>query len=418
MKKRILVQSIILSCVFLVGMFIVTANVVFFGIQLRGSKLGCVGNWFEQNTAPSMSWSRYLPGAEDRFPILFKYSEKKNNIDKYIGFVEAVEDDITNFCTTGFPICKETKDIVDYYRKNVLSISCDGEIDGKTDYIYAKEAADKILQFSEWCNEKNIHFVYVNCPSGDRLNKCSQYGSGNYDASMIARGDYLGEILEESNIHFINIVKNEKIMDEVKVGNTDHWTSSDALKTTVEIGEYINQFISNKSNSRIDLEGKNYKDILPNEIKLDSKRELGFVDDLLLPIDSDYYMLQQEDGFNEWNKEGSFSDIAFREKDFWGLANRKDYFGVWDIENGYVTRIENMNVDYDERILILGDSFALPDVFYLSSECHNISMLHPGSFWGDVKKYIEYYKPQIIIWTYTEGQIGKKNDWAFGWVSK
>lgn len=97
---------------------------------------------------------------------------------------------------------------------------------------------------------------------------------------------------------------------------------------------------------------------------------------------------------------------------------KRPYYNLWKQNNSTPIEIQNLNEDVEKKkILVLGDSFSWPVVAYLSMEFSDVYAFNPQYYGGDVKRFIDDYRPDVVIWFYFDGQINEQNvDRAYGFM--
>ena len=56
-------------------------------------------------------------------------------------------------------------------------------------------------------------------------------------------------------------------------------------------------------------------------------------------------------------------------------------------------------------------------VDHVSLDIEEVAAMHPRYFYGDVRTYIEQYQPDLVLWIYSEVQVGPNNALVYGIVN-
>lgn len=406
MKHIKKIGTIVLISISVIGFLTIVSTMGAFFLSAKGMK-NSVSEWLLQNASVNLDW-------KSQDPLAVKYEKKQSKLEKYKELVVAAEGTIENFCTTSFPENKKIKAITDFYREDIMQNRLNTVLGGKSNSEYVEEAMNYIQDFKEYLDKDGIGFVYVQLPSSERIQASTAVEAANTEKFELA--DLFEEKMNQSSVNFVSIDSIKEIK-EFQIDATNHWDTASALCATRYLAEYLN------SNQILGISADTYDeefyiDLLDSspEVKKNIEAEFGYNYRFLVPQkEYEYGMCLNED----ISYEGDFIYAIVSEKDEWDarIGNNSPiaYHNLWKINNGALVNISNNSEDALKcRVLVLGDSFSWPMSAYLSESVSEIACIHPRYFVGNVRSYIEQYKPNLVIMMYQENQVGLDNKGNFG----
>lgn len=407
--KRI--RAIGTGCIFsimTIGFMVVLVTAVSYGLKLKGIQNNFI-SWFTQNASVDLSWTSCLKTNDD---------DKITEIQRYMHIVDGVEKTIEEFCTGAFPKNNKIKIIADVYKKDIMHNSLSATVGGKTDIEYAQEAANYVEEFNQYLTERGISFVYVQLPEKARILSCSQ--GTDYPIEELSLEDYFTKYMYESGIPYINVGDYTDEMSAFLLDKSNHWFPKDALTVTRIIARYLSKNKAFEFEENV-FEADNYRDVFQDVdgLKEKIKEDCGYDYQLLVPIKSATYDVTV---YGEKKYSGDFVNTLLVEKNMWdsrtGTNDVIAYHATWRLHNGNCVEIVNTSGTYNDgkKILILGDSFSWPISAYLSQGVEKVVSFHPRYYNVDVKTFIDEYQPDIVLWLYSEIQMGADNELNYGWV--
>ena len=275
-----------------------------------------------------------------------------------------------------------------------------------TDY-----AEESTAYFSDWLSERNINFLYVQCPSKENpYDNQLPYGvEDNYNLNT----DNLLTGLTESNVPYIDL--RQKLNNDFdnyysRFFKTDHhWIPETGVWAAGVIADELNKRydyninveIGNLSNYNVDVYEKY---CLGSQGK---KTTLKYAD----PEDISFIYPKAETSFsvkydNDEPLNGRFEDTLLRKSVF----DKIDYYNVSTYSaylygnHSHVT-VHNNNVQNGKRMVYIMDSFSASVIPYLATEIEDILVLDLRYFNGSVTKAIENFDPDTVIVAYNPSNI-------------
>lgn len=277
-----------------------------------------------------------------------------------------------------------------------------------------KQTADHIAGLSQYCSQQGSRFLYVQPPAKickedpEMPDGAENYENQNYDA-----------LLEELNSRGISSLDLRAQIQKEKLDHygmfyvTDHhWKVESALWASGEIADRLNADFGFKLKSSTADENlyrkKEYKDWFlgsaGRRVSLGCAKPEDFT--ILLPKFKTSLRIRVPN--MEINKTGSFEDVLYNKK----ILETKDYYNVSSYEshlygNQALTQIRNEENPDGAKILVLGDSFSLAMVPYLSLMSGETDLIDfrrdGGNFFGSIQTYIDRMKPDIVLLAYEPG---------------
>ncbi len=412
-KKIQSIGTILILFVLLTGSLIILSTKVSFDLKMKGHS-NKAADWFTQNTEINLNWLKDLHGNYG------KYDKEKSSYERYRAIISGIEDNTEQFATGAFPKIGRIKWAADIYKAKVLHNRMEVVIGGKTNEEYAKEAVHEVKVFEDYLKSSGIDFIYVQVPCGARIRSYA-YGTA-YPTAELDRPDRLSKIMNSEGIAFLDINRLEDELKGFSLDGSDHWKPHDALVTTKYLAEEMNTLYGYSFDlSKFDSD--NYFNSL--ELARDKqeiiKQQCGYDYVLYAPLFQTSFQL---DYCEENVYEGDFIETLLTPIDNWDRrlfgSGVIAYHDMWTIRNEAYVDIKNKleTGNPGKRVLVLGDSFAWPVASYLSVDVEELAYVNPRFFDGNVRKYIDIYKPDTVIWVYQEQQCGAENDLSFACVNR
>ncbi|MCI1954953.1 MAG: DHHW family protein [Oscillospiraceae bacterium] len=284
----------------------------------------------------------------------------------------------------------------------------------KTSSEETKQTADHIAGLSQYCSEAGIRFLYVQPPA--KVSKydpeipdgAENYENQNYDA-------LLGE-LQKLGIPALDLraqIDAENLDHYSLFYRTDHhWKVESALWACGEIAERLNTIYScgldvTKTDKNL-YRTKIYRDWFlgsaGRRVSLGCAKPEDF--SILLPNFKTALNIRVPNA--EINKTGKFEDVIYNKQ----VLETKDYYNLSCYEsqlygNQPLTQIKNEENPGGPKILVLGDSFSLAMVPYLSLTAGETDLIDfrqdQGNFSGSIQTYIDQMKPDVVLLAYEPG---------------
>ena len=288
------------------------------------------------------------------------------------------------------------------------------ELSGYSKYSY--EEYGKIFnEFNSYLKSKNIDFVYM---EGFQKNHFEKKILKKYD--LIYDEDSYKKffsILEQNSINYIDSKSiMEKIInkDEALFYKTDyHWTSETAKKMALYFGNYVNNQLDYDLNLDVLDENNFYPYIYQKQFRGYYSRIFGLSDKF---YDNFYYYLYKDDintkfsyRDNKKEKVGTFNNALY---DNVFNISKSDIFTPYDREmhgTKPYKKVKNYNISNGKKLLVIADSQFFAMGPYVSLLFKNVDVIdirkNYGDFSGSVKKYIENYNPDLVLYLTTTFDI-------------
>ena len=270
-----------------------------------------------------------------------------------------------------------------------------------TDY-----AVQSTAYFAQTLKEKEINFLYVQCPSKENPDD-NQLPHGIEDNYNI-NADSLIKGLSERNVPYIDLRENLNSEFDNYYScffKTDHhWTPETGVWASGKIADKLNNeyrlgisaAIGNLDNYKVDVFEKY---CFGSQGK---KATLRFADpediSLIYPkADTDFTVTYN----NDTPLSGRFEDTLLRKDVF----DKIDYYNISTYSaylhgNHAMTTIHNSKVDNDRKMLYIMDSFSASVVPYLATEIEDMVVLDLRTFNGSVMSVIEQFCPDTVVVAY------------------
>lgn len=344
-------------------------------------------------------------------------SEEERFLHKYLITVERYKEIIETFCTESFPENNKIHGIVSDFEVNILGINrnriryYDGEI--PKDVLVAYECVCKLNDFLE---NTDIEFLYIEAPC--KLRYLNKYESddiesdGGLSIKDIEKEDLLLSMIEKDTISTLRLSDKDEMMRSLRFDNTSHWYSTSALSIMDDVCAKIYEL------DGMVYTGQRYNpQQFYNVLSKYTTTELGYTYNLPVPLGEFNFKMEDE---NSSYHTVDFKSRFLTEDSKWAeeVNVKRPYYNLWKQNNSTPIEIQNLNEDVEKKkILVLGDSFSWPVVAYLSMEFSDVYAFNPQYYGGDVKRFIDDYRPDVVIWFYFDGQINEQNvDRAYGFM--
>lgn len=281
-------------------------------------------------------------------------------------------------------------------------------------YIYSEKDVDYFVdginKFSNYLNDKNINLLYVQIPfkiSSD-LNLSPVYN----DSTDKSVDKFLNNI--NSSIDYIDLrenIKKENLNNLSLFFETDHhWLPETGLWATSIISNYINEkYNLNLETSNLDSDKYNYKKYrnlflgtAGRKVSLANAELEDFT--LITPkFETKLHITINNLGIN---KIGTYDETLID----WSKLEYGDYYNIspytaYMYGDQPLIEIHNELVNNNKKILLIKDSFAEVISPFITLENEYLSILDLRYYNNSFKKYIEEYKPDIVIVMYNGSMI-------------
>lgn len=343
-------------------------------------------------------------------------------------YLEAVDNYLTYFPFKNEMIdingkLMKTLNMREIYQNNGGSVLKNGYVVGIYSYTSTDYEIKQIREFKSYLDERGIQLLYVNEPTKyiDDQVVIDELGKATYINNNTDR--FLNK-LDDNGIQYIDLRDNiiDKNLDSFELFyKTDHhWTTYAGKMAAEAIAKELNKsFGYNIDLSLYDNNKfvcKKYKNAWLGE----QGKKLGvtFVGldnfDLILPdYDTLFNVLYEENVI-----EGSFDDILV-DQDRYLPENNKDVYSALSWHYSYMgktgingIKIENkMNVE-KKKVLVLGDSYELITVPFLSLGIAEIQCLSLRNYEGSLIEYVNSHEIDTVIIAYASFMIGAHDDEA------
>lgn len=260
--------------------------------------------------------------------------------------------------------------------------------------------------FAQTLKEKNINFLYVQCPTKENPND-NQLPHGIDDYYNI-NADSLTKGLAENHVPYIDL--RDSLNDDFDdyyshFFKTDHhWTPETGVwaagkiadKLNTEYNPDIDPSIGNLKNYNVEV-FENY--CLGSQGK---KATLKYADpediSLIYPKKNTDFTVTYD---NTTPLTGKFEDTLLRRDvfdkvDYYNISTYSAYFHG----NHSLTKIHNNKVANGRKMLYIMDSFSASVIPYLATEVEDMIVLDLRSFNGSVMNVIEKFSPDTVIVAY------------------
>lgn len=268
--------------------------------------------------------------------------------------------------------------------------------------------ATKIKGLKEAADEAQADFLYMQTPGN--IDKYGDEGINNVKDFANKNADLLLDDLKKYNIDCFDMREDihESFEDYHSIFyKTDHhWRQPVALWATSDLAAYLNKNYAMDFDTslydvnRYDVEVKKeyYLGSLGKRATLAATKPDDF--EILYPkFDTDIRFIIED---KDIDKSGDFSvtyDYEKMNEDdiYW----RECYLALLSFYGTGSAKVINNNAPNDTKLLIVGDSLAIPMVSLLALGCEEAELIDPRYFEGSIKDYIKDTKPDMVINTYS-----------------
>lgn len=338
------------------------------------------------------------------------------NISSTQTFINPVQADMESAIESAFPQQTNIKELYGFANKYATPNEMDRTVKDKDGYLkplnWSKfntdNAADKISELRDVCNENNVNFAYVSYPSkSDTANIGEIYGIDSNSEDMRSR--FLDR-LDEYGIEILNI---RDQMEDAGLTRKDifyktdhHWNT----KAGLFAARSITQFLKNKGlktvPENLDADRFTYKKYencwLGETGRKYSVTWVGSLDDFIV-IKPNYETSLDYIVPNGFEKSGDFSI----------LMNESVYgtdFDIYDTSLHYSympgaeanTIVKNHDLQDGAKILIIKDSFSMVVVPFLSLGCGEVNMWDMRDNEASLYEYIKNNDFDMVLVAYTD----------------
>ena len=272
------------------------------------------------------------------------------------------------------------------------------------------ERADSVAEFAKFAKENGASFCYVNV-----LAKTNKFADSEVRGIDYAN-DNADELLEKLQARGVDTLDLREYAKDFSPSEyhalffrTDHhW------KPTT--GMWAARILADKLNTMGVAANKKYMNVTDYEEKVYPKAFLGSQGERLkladeLRDDISLYYPKFPTKFHievptyNVNKTGDFSVMYNKSLVNWAEQTGKLVYTVYRYDTNPFTKIDNLNLNDDKKILIIGDSFSETMGVFLATGVAHITFLDIRSFNGSVQKLVKEMQPTAIIVAYSPHTI-------------
>ena len=409
------IGTVILCLMMVLGLLLVFSIMASYGLRTHGISNPLI-TVLTKNISGATPLSQVLTAEKG------KYTKQKSLPEKVNVFSTGVKDTIESFATTAIPGNRYFKSAFDFFRQKIMHCTILSVSGGKTNQEYAEDAFQEVQKFSEYISQKGIDFLYVQTPSVTRIEDAyDNHKNAGVEADLDLYNRFAA-LLEQSDIPFLNLCKGTSYLKSITMDISDHWVPADALHASSQITAELNDLYGCNLDTEI-YKITRYRNVLLDspEILSTIQNEFGYTYEFLIPIKQPSYTVTE----NDCNIiEGSFLETLVSPSEDWDRRGDDGsaliYHNMWRLRNGDYLDIVNWDSSVrlaGKKVLVMGDSFSWPISAYLSQDIGELVAIHPRYFDGDVRTFIEFYQPDLIIWIYVESQVGNFNRLNFSVVN-
>lgn len=271
-----------------------------------------------------------------------------------------------------------------------------------------RKAAENLIRFCQLQQETGGHFLFVMAPS--KISKYEDVLPVGYTDTDNDTADRLVALLKDGDVPVLDLretLHEEGILWEEAFFTTDHhWRPQtgflafrEIAKTLTEIGaaEAVDPFYTDESNYTF----HTFEDTFLGSAGKRTGIHFAGIDEsvFIAPnFSTDIHLTIPE---LELDLRGAYQDISYHQYSEMDLSNpnpfKDNMYGLYGWGDTALTHWRNDSAGVEERILLIGDSFAnvpfslMPICF---SSCDEMDMRH---FREDFSEYHREYQPQTVI---------------------
>lgn len=384
-----------------------------------------------ETQTPSYDWSKDYPFSGDygfnfETPEIVETKEDEDDeepspIKNFENFVRGIEGNIdyysSNLLLGRMKFVELNASFNKFVGMNIVSgtdsvvVMRNGYLTFEASPISTEYAEESTAYFSDWLSEKNINFLYVQCPPKENpLDNQLPHGiEDNYNLNT----DNLINGLAEKNVPYIDLRQNLNADFDDHYScffKTDHhwlpetgvWAAGQIANELNRLYSYgINPEIGNLSNYNIDIYENHFLGSQGKKVTLKYTDPENF--SLIYPKTNTDFTVQ----FEKQDKiSGSFEktllDLSHLETiDYYNSFVYSTYFRG----NPSITTIHNNKLDNGKRVVYIADSFSACVIPFLAMEVEDMLALDLRSFNGSVTKAIEEFNPDTVIVAYNPSTL-------------
>ena len=273
---------------------------------------------------------------------------------------------------------------------------------GIIDNVDITENVDKLIDFKEYLESRNIDFVYFHTPGKYASNEAYKNYSSEKDAELLDK-------LNENDIDHIyfddHMPKDEDEYLHMFYKTDHHWLPSTGIYANKVLCEYLNNNYGYDIDTSV-FELNNY------DVEIAEKPFLGSWGkkvteayakpepfEIYYPkykLDLDVYNTRYDEYTHGDIKDTLFNYDVFYEEDIYS-RNNYGFYGLWDPA---YCKIHNNEIDDGSHVLMIKTSFADCMYSYLPAVFEDIDVIDLRYFGGSLESFIEKNKPDIVIMVY------------------
>ncbi len=271
-----------------------------------------------------------------------------------------------------------------------------------------QKIATKIKALKDCCEETGAEFFYMQTPGN--VNKFGDEKINNVKDFANYNADLLIEDLRSYGIECFDLRDNIRdTFDDYHslFFRTDHhWRQPVALWATGELSVYLNEHYqlgmdpSVYDSDRYDVEVRDsyYLGSLGRKATLAATQPDDF--EILYPkFDTDITFIMENKNIH---KTGDLTvTYDYEEMEHPDIYWRECYLALLSFYGTGRATVINNDPPNDSRILIVGDSLAIPMTSLLALNANQVEIIDPRYFEGSIREYIREQKPDLVINTYS-----------------
>ncbi len=364
---------------------------------------------------------------QKNYPTIENTKEEQPNfiIDKYLGLYTRLTDVISNY--NNF-LTKESllkfngwlcKNANMYYIPGTSFLKLD---DGtltrlrKSKDPFTKEPFeiqfDYLKHFLQKLKDRNISFLYVDCPGKDRLFN-DKLPIGFQTSAKSDERKYMYKRFSEENIPVLNLtermIQDEDDLFDMYYKTDHHWKVECGIGAAKFISEYFNSALDygidtqifDKSNYSV----KKYKNCCLGSIGFNSKETFVKAEDFDVFFPKEKAEISFELPSRNIDLSGDFNVLLdhrnLDNKEKWPFSAYESYL----YGNSAYTKIENQSINDNHKILIIKDSYANAIIPYLSQVIKRVDVVDfrtslPDHFNGSILSLIDENEYDAVLFIY------------------